>query len=204
MANPGSTSNYLLAGGFAIVTALFWGAYGPILHKGVVGMGKISEELGTGRLRPFLCVGIAYFLISIVGPILVMQFTGMEKGNGVMSGWTINGTVLSIAGGAAGALGAFALIMALNYGGPTGPFYVMPMVFGCAPVVSTLVSAFVLMNIDKKQVEISPYFLVGLVIVALGAVTTLINAPKPVAAAKPGTEKVAPVTAPKGDLETTK
>ncbi|WP_425615739.1 hypothetical protein NA78x_005670 [Anatilimnocola sp. NA78] len=204
MANPASPSNYLLAGGFAIVTALFWGAYGPILHKGVVNMGPIAEGMGPGRLRPFLCVGIAYFLISIIGPILVMQFTGMEKGAGFMRGWTINGTVLSIAGGAAGALGAFALIMALNYGGPTGPFYVMPMVFGCAPVVSTLVSAYVLMNIDKKQVEISPYFLVGLVIVAVGAVTTLINAPRPAAAAKPGAEKVAPATTPKADLEKSK
>ena len=172
-------SSLLLAATFAIVTALFWGAYGPILHKGVTKMGRVSETIESGRLRPFLCVGVAYFLISIVGPILVMQFLGMEKGNGVFHGWTFNGTVLSLAGGAAGALGAFALIMALNYGGPRGPLFVMPLVFGCAPVVSTLVSAFVMTYIDKKAVEISPFFLVGLCVVALGAVTTLLNAPKP-------------------------
>jgi hypothetical protein len=172
-------SSYILAATFAIVTALFWGAYGPILHKGVTKMGRVSETIESGRLRPFLCVGVAYFVISIVGPILVMQFLGMEKGNGVFHGWTFNGTMLSLAGGAAGALGAFALIMALNYGGPRGPLFVMPLVFGCAPVVSTLVSAFVMTYIDKKSLEISPYFLVGLLVVALGAVTTLLNAPKP-------------------------
>jgi hypothetical protein len=175
---------YLLAATFAVVTALFWGAYGPILHKGVTKMGRVSDTIESGRLRPFICVGVAYFVISILGPVLVMQFLGMEKGNGVLHSWTFNGTVLSLAGGTAGALGAFALIMALNYGGPRGPLFVMPLVFGCAPVVSTLVSAFVMRYIDNKPLEISPFFLVGLLVVALGAVTTLLNAPKP---AKPTT-----------------
>lgn len=189
---PAPQSYYLLAATFAIVTALFWGAYGPVLHKGVMKMGPVSATVKSGRLRPFLCVGIAYFVVSIVGPIFVMQFLGMEKGDGILRGWTFNGTVLSLAGGTAGALGAFALIMALNYGGPRGPLFVMPLVFGCAPVVSTLVSAFVMTYFDKKTLEISPYFLVGLIVVALGAVTTLLNAPKEAKADVPPVGKVAP------------
>ena len=38
-------------------------------------------------------------------------------------------------GGAAGALGALGIIMAFNFGGK--PVYVMPLIFGGAPVVNT-------------------------------------------------------------------
>ena len=192
MGTPASTaasSSILLAGTFAIVTALFWGAYGPVLHKGVTNMGAVSETVKSGRLRPFLCVGLAYFVVSIMGPILVMQFLGMEKGAGISSGWTFMGTVLSFAGGMAGALGAFALIMALNYGGKTGPLFVMPIVFGCAPVVSTCVTSFVMVYLDGKKLDIHPFFLVGLIVVALGAVTTLIYQPREAKAEVTGTKE---------------
>ena len=55
----------ILAGTFAVCTALFWGTYGPLLQKG-------HHFMGSGRLRPFICVGIAYLLVAIVGPIVVM------------------------------------------------------------------------------------------------------------------------------------
>jgi len=158
-------SNVVLAGAFAICTALFWGTYGPILQKG-------HMLMGSGRLRPFICVGIAYLIIAVIGPILVMYLTGMEKGEGVQHGWTFNGIVWSIAGGAVGALGAFFLILALNY---ASPIMVMPIVFGCAPVVSTLFS----MWMQKRLGEISPFFAAGLILVAAGAVTILLTAPKP-------------------------
>jgi hypothetical protein len=191
MGTSAASGSIILAGTFALVTALFWGAYGPILHKGVTKMGPVSAEIKSGRLRPFLCVGLAYFVVSIVGPIVVMQVLGMEYGNGLSRGWTFWGTILSFAGGMAGALGAFALIMALNYGGPRGPLFVMPLVFGCAPVVSTLVSAFVMTYFDRKSLEISPFFPVGLFLVALGAVTTLLNPPKEAKAEVPPAGKVA-------------
>ena len=64
---------------FALCTALFWGTYGPLLQKG-------HHFMGSGRLRPFICVGIAYLLVAIIGPIIVMHVTGMEmetpKGKG--------------------------------------------------------------------------------------------------------------------------
>jgi hypothetical protein len=164
--------NYLsgtfAAGLFAFCTALFWGTYGPLLSKGHHLM------LGGGRLRPFICVGIAYFLVAIIGPIVVMYTTGHDKGGGLFTGWTFSGILWSTIAGAVGALGAFALIMALGAGGPSSPVYVMPIVFGCAPVVSALTTMY--LNPPEK---INPFFAAGLILVAVGAVTTLITAPRP-------------------------
>src|SRR5438876_10106356 len=64
-----------------LATALCWGVYGPLLQWG-------HGAMGSGRLRPFICVGIAYVIIAIVGPILLMTLTGMENEGGLASGWT--------------------------------------------------------------------------------------------------------------------
>src|SRR5262245_6200257 len=109
-------------------TAVCWGTYGPLLQKG-------HQLMGSGRLRPFICVGIAYVIVAILGPILVMTLTGMEKGEGVLSGWKAAGVTWSFIAGVAGALGALGMILAFNFGGT--PNYVPPLIFGLAPVVST-------------------------------------------------------------------
>ena len=55
--------------------------YGPMLQAGQFGMSTIA---GTpARLRPFVCVGLAYFLIGVIVPALWLHFRG-EKGD-----WTI-------------------------------------------------------------------------------------------------------------------
>lgn len=161
-------SSTLLAGLFAVCTALFWGTYGPLLQKG-------HHFMGSGRLRPFICVGIAYLLVAIVGPIVVMYLTGMEKDKGLFSGWTMNGIIWSLIAGSAGAFGAFTLIMAINYGGPTSPLYVMPIVFGCAPAISTFTS----MYFNNTFSKMSPFFAAGLILIVAGAVTILFTAPRP-------------------------
>jgi hypothetical protein len=83
--------------------------------------------------------------------------------------------------GGVGALGAFTLIAALGAGGPSSPIYVMPLVFGLAPVVS----AFTSMYLNNTFSKISPFFAAGLILVAAGAVTTLLTAPKPAKKAAP-------------------
>jgi hypothetical protein len=180
----------LMAGVFAASTALFWGTYGPLLHKG-------QHDMGSGRLRPFICVGVAYLLVAIVGPIVVMYLAGMElessKGRGLHHGWTASGILWSTLAGGVGALGAFTLIMALSWGGKSGPLYVMPIVFGLAPMVSTFVSMSV-----NRNLQISPFFAAGLLLLAVGAVTVLITAPKPGStSAKDGHAKKPAVAAPK-------
>jgi hypothetical protein len=154
---------------FALCTALFWGTYGPLLQRG-------HHLMGTeGRLRPFICVGVAYLLVAIIGPIVVMYVTGIDRGAGVHTGWTFSGIVWSTIAGAVGALGAFTLIMALGAGGPRSVAYVMPMVFGFAPMISTLTA----MYFNKTFNQMSPFFAAGLILIVAGAITILFTAPKP-------------------------
>jgi hypothetical protein len=163
------TSSSIVASVFALCTALFWGTYGPLLSRG-------HHLMGTeGRFRPFICVGVAYLLVAIIGPILMMYTTGIDKGEGVLHGWTLSGIIWSTVAGAVGALGAFTLIMALGAGGPSSPGYVMPIVFGFAPVIST----FTTMYMNNLLGKISPFFAAGLILIVAGAITVLFTAPKP-------------------------
>ncbi len=150
------------------ITILAWGLYGPVLHWGQAAM--VTEEgLAAGekyaRLRPFVCVGLAYFAIGVIVPAVLLQLKG-EKGE-----WSLTGVLYSLAGGALGAIGALGIIMAFNFGGK--PIFVMPLVFGGAPVVNSFLTIYW----AKKVKEIGPVFLAGLVMVLLGAVTVLINKP---------------------------
>ena len=58
----------LFAGG----AALSWGAYGVILHRGQVSLGN--------PMRALLCVGVAYFLIGVLVPLLALQAQGELRG----------------------------------------------------------------------------------------------------------------------------
>ncbi len=159
-----------------LATAVCWGAYGPTLHKG-------SLAMGHSRLRPFLCVGIAYFAIAVVVPLIVLRTSG-DTGQ-----WTIPGTWWSLAAGAAGALGALGIIFAFRFGGR--PDYVMPLVFGGAPVVN----AFLAIYLAGTWRQVSPIFLAGLILVAVGAMTVLASIPRP--PAKPPTHEAAAAPAAK-------
>jgi hypothetical protein len=145
------------------LTVLCWGFYGPVLQAGQAGISTVPTQVA--RLRPFVCVGLAYFLIGVIVAGLWLHFRG-EKGE-----WTLPGIVWSFAGGALGAIGALGIILAFTFGGR--PIYVMPLVFGGAPVVN----AFLTIYLARRVKEIGPWFLAGLIIVVLGAVTVLIAAP---------------------------
>lgn len=152
------------------LTILCWGIYAPVLHWGQAGMfvlpeGALAEGSHMARLRPFVCVGLAYFAIGVLVPSLLLYLRG-EKGH-----WTLTGIIWSLAGGAVGALGALGIILALYFGGK--PVYVMPLVFGGAPVVNS----FLTIVWARKLREVGPLFLAGLVIVLLGATTVLIFKP---------------------------
>ncbi|XZE46881.1 hypothetical protein SH467x_002178 [Pirellulaceae bacterium SH467] len=170
---------------FTALTALSWGVYGILLHRG-------TDLLGHSSLRAFVGVGIAYFLIAVLIPAI---WLGSKKEKGF---WSITGTILSLFAGTVGALGALGVILAVAFKG--SPVYVMPIVFGGAPVVNTLVTSW----INKSFSQIKPMFVVGLVLVALGAVGVLINKPGPskapaVAQAADGSKETAPDPAATGD-----
>ena len=71
-----------------------------------------------------------------------------------------------------GAIGALGVIMAFNFGGK--PVFVMPLVFGGAPVVNTLTT----MVIKQTAGQVSLWFVAGLMLVIGGAVMVLVFAPK--------------------------
>ena len=153
------TSNpFLLMIGSIALTALCWGSYGPVLHKG-------QTKMAGSRLRPFLFVGLAYFVIAVAIPLAVQPMIQPEPG-----AWTISGTIWSLVAGAAGAVGALGIIYAFNFGGK--PVFVMPLVFGGAPVVNTFSS------ILTKGGDITWPFYISLLLVICGAVTVLVCAPR--------------------------
>jgi hypothetical protein len=149
--------------GFVALTALCWGSYGPLLHRG-------QMQMQGSRLRPYLCVGLAYFVIAVLVP-LVLLATGVEHGQ-----VTVPGVLWSLAGGVAGALGSLGVILAFTFGGK--PIYVMPLVFGGAPVVNTFVSIATAANLPNMSPLKYAFFYAGLIVVIAGAVTVLLFAPR--------------------------
>ena len=109
---------------FALGAALSWGLYGPTLHRGQVMLGSPMKAL--------LCVGIAYFLVGVLVPVITLGAQGELKG------FNTAGTLAATGAGMLGAIGAVFIIFAFRSGGL--PAYVMPLVFGGAPLVNVLVS----------------------------------------------------------------
>jgi hypothetical protein len=149
----------LLISAFIALTAICWGCYGPLLHKG-------QTFMHGSRMRPFICVGMAYVVVGIVAPLIFWTALGDQ---GQISA---RGVIWSLAGGTAGALGSLGVILAFTFGGK--PIYVMPLVFGGAPVINTFVS----IATAKQLSAISPFFYAGLIVVIAGAVSVLIFAPR--------------------------
>ena len=84
----------------------------------------------------------------------------------------MDGVMGSTAGGALGAVGAVCIIYAFRAGGL--PLYVMPIVFGGAPVVNVLVT----MYLHPPKVTPNPLLWVGCVLVAAGASLVLYFKPQ--------------------------
>ena len=149
----------LIVGGICL-TVLSWGAYGSILHK--------SQALMKGsRLRPLLCVGISYFVLAVIIPIFIMYNSGFPAQTET-SGWAF-----SLLAGVCGSVGALGIILSFTFGGK--PVFVKPLVFGGAPIINTMISV---MEMEAVS-DVSPYFWASLTIVIVGAIVTLVSAPKP-------------------------
>ncbi len=159
-AEPASDKNFFWMIGSIALTALCWGSYGPVLHKG-------QAKMGGSRLRPFLFVGLAYFVIAVALPLMLQGYLPPDPGQ-----WNFTGIAWSLAAGAAGAIGALGIIYAFNFGGK--PIYIMPLVFGGAPVINTLTSTIA----DQTYNQLEWPFYISLFLVIAGAVTVLITAPR--------------------------
>jgi hypothetical protein len=143
---------------FVVGTVLCWGAYAPTIHEGTL--------LLRSPWKTILCVGAAYFVIAVVVPLAIL----LIQGEGLQ--FAPRGTVFASIGGALGALGAICIVGALRTGGT--PLYVMPLVFGGAPIVNVLVSN----ALHPPKNPPSPLLYVGFLIVAVGAGLVLFNKPQ--------------------------
>src|SRR5215831_6914383 len=133
----------------AFGAVLSWGVYGVALHKG-------QTQLGN-PLKALLCVGAAYFFIGVLAPVVGLS------GQGGLTGFNLGGTLWATLGGALGAIGAVFIIYAFRNGGL--PNYVMPIVFGGAPVINVLVS----MAAHPPKSAPNPMLYVGFLLAILGA-----------------------------------
>src|SRR6187399_3611450 len=143
---------------FALGAALSWGLYGPTLHKGQTMLGSPMKAL--------LCVGVAYFLIGVLVPVISLGSQGDLKG------FNTGGTLSATAGGMLGAIGAVFIIFAFRAGGL--PAYVMPLVFGGAPLVNVLFT----MYLHPPKVAPNPLLWLGFVLVTVGASLVLYFKPQ--------------------------
>jgi len=133
---------------FALGAALSWGLYGPALHRG-------QTELGN-PMRALLCVGVAYFLIGVLVPVVSLSAQGQ------LNGFSMKGSVGATIAGALGAVGAVCIIFAFRSGGL--PTYVMPLVFAGAPLVNVLYS----MWLHPPKTSPNPLLYLGFVLAAAG------------------------------------
>ena len=143
---------------FVILTVLSWGTYIPTLHRGTLGLG------GSG-VHAFLMVGLAYVLVAIAVPGVMIARAGR------WSTFTTHGTLFTLGAGILGALGALGIVLAMVNGGR--PNVVPPLVFAGAPIVSV----FVAMLYQPPRELPSPLFFVGILLAAAGAGLVMANRP---------------------------
>ena len=134
---------------FVAGAILSWGAYGALLHLGQVQLGN--------PLKALLCVGVAYFLIGVIVPV-----AGLGA-QGELAEFNTGGLVAATVAGALGAAGAACIIWSFRFGGL--PVYVMPLVFGGAPIVNVLVS----MAMNPPKDAVNPLLYAGFVLASAGA-----------------------------------
>jgi len=143
---------------FVAGAVLSWGAYGALLHQGQTAL--------ANPLKALLCVGVAYFLIGVLVPV-----AGLGA-QGDLSNFNRSGLVTATIAGALGAAGAACIIYSFRFGGI--PLYVMPLVFGGAPIVNVLIS----MMLHPPKDAVNPLMYVGVLLAASGAGMVLYFRPR--------------------------
>jgi hypothetical protein len=157
---------------FALLTVVSWGVYGIFLHTGQLGM----QDPVNGRYKAFLFVGIAYFLVAVLAPLLMLVLSGADWN------YPAKGMAWSLIAGIVGAVGAFGVLLA--FGAKGNPAVVMTIVFAGAPVVNAIV-ALAQHPPEGGFGSIRAPFWLGMVLAVVGGALVTKYKPGPGAPAKP-------------------
>lgn len=166
---------------YAFLTVACWGLYGVLLHTGQLAM----HDPAQGRYKAFLWVGIAYMLIAVLAPLVTLLVNHAS--------WTMPraGIGWSLLAGAAGAVGAFGVLLA--FGAKGQPAVVMAIIFAGAPIVNAVV-VMVMHPPAGGFGTIRWQFYVGILLAALGGMLVTLYKPAPGAA-----KAAAPIAVPAGE-----
>jgi hypothetical protein len=190
--------------GYVVMAGLAWGTYVPIIFYGGT---ELTTKPGTigGRLASILCVGVAYFVLAVLIPVVVMATRDDAKPE-----WKLNGLVFSGLAGVAGAVGAICVIFASKaavdqaklegINPATYRIYIAPLIFALAPMINTLLSLVWHPKPGEpwhfEALSIAGWKLpAGILLVAVGTFLVLLSKEE-AEAAKGGSPKPAPVEAP--------
>ncbi len=151
---------------FALITVVSWGLYGVFLHSGNLAM----DDPVFGRYKAFLVVGIAYVIVAVLAPIVLLKVQG---GNFVLSP---RGFWLSLIAGTLGAIGALGALLA--FGAKGSPAAVMSIVFAGAPMVNAIVA--ISLHPPQGGVTAVPWqFVLGILLAATGGCLIMLFKPPP-------------------------
>ncbi len=165
---------------YVLLTVATWGLYGVFLHSGQMAMG----DPVNGRYKAFLFVGLAYFIVAVLAPLVVLKL------NGANFSFPAKGAWISLFAGVLGAIGAFGILLA--FGAKGVPTVVMAIVFAGAPIVNAVAAT--LMHPPKGGLAGVPWqFFLGIVLAAGGG--CLVSYYKPAPAPKAAKVAAAPALA---------
>jgi len=160
-----SMSERSLAILFAVLTAFFWGVYGPAL-----GFARSNTKPPEwSAFKPYLFIGVAYLVWGVIGGGLAMWAKG---DNFSFTDKYVPAMKWGFLAGSLGAFGALCLTFAvINAAAPRGegpgPGLVMPIVFGGAVTVTAFTQYFLFRS---KGAHFDPKMGIGMALIAVGIV----------------------------------
>jgi hypothetical protein len=169
---------------FVAGAAVSWGVYVPLVHR--------AATLLQSNLRAFLFVGVAYFLVAVLVPIVMIFVMNWDPTQKAAPNFQLQPVLWGLASGIAGAVGALFVIFAVTNAGAGGAIYVAPLVFAGAPIINTFATIYYF-----HPVKTLPdwRFLTGIGLAVVGAAMVMLFKPTEEAHAAAPTAITAPAEA---------